>query len=400
MNVIVLEHVPSSQRGGKELSLLDICRGLHAAGHHIHFLHLANGDLLETYRQFCCQTLPIRHPRFDFKAGLSSVGQTLQEVWRVYRQLRQAIPTPTPNNTLIYLDQDRGSVFVTLLSKLLGCPVVFHLRQPPFAALPQQEQLAFKAMRQFIAVSQQTRQDWSQLGIPLAKIKVIHNGTDPSRFLPASDKAAVKALWKLPKDMPVIAYLGRLDREKGIEGLIHAFGEVCNQCNYPVQLLLAGKPVCHPSQAAAAAYLDHLKQLCESLGVAEQVHFLGHVANTAAVYQASTVTVLPSLMSEPFGKTVIESLACGVPVVASRTGGIPEILTGEFADWLVSPGDVIALAAKLHALLGWKTQTPELSDRCRAHVLNNFTIQHTVAQVCTLLEGVAEGKVTPWQTAR
>ena len=66
--------------------------------------------------------------------------------------------------------------------------------------------------------------------------------------------------------------------------------------------------------------------------------------------RASDVTVLPSIWSEPFGRIAIESMACETPVVASRVGGIPEILTGEFAEGLFEPGSSTDLAMDLARL--------------------------------------------------
>jgi len=92
--------------------------------------------------------------------------------------------------------------------------------------------------------------------------------------------------------------------------------------------LIAGNQYCK------GEYQNSLEQLSKNLGIQECVKFLGHVTNTTSVYQISEVSVLP-VWSEPFGRTIIESMACGTPV-ASKTGGIPEILTGEFQNGLLS----------------------------------------------------------------
>jgi glycosyltransferase involved in cell wall biosynthesis len=73
-------------------------------------------------------------------------------------------------------------------------------------------------------------------------------------------------------------------------------------------------------------------------------------------------------------------MACGTPVVASRTGGIPEVLTG-FEAWLFEPGNESELAVKLNCLLDWRQQDPQLGDRCRNHVLSHFSLN-------TMVEGV------------
>jgi glycosyltransferase involved in cell wall biosynthesis len=97
--------------------------------------------------------------------------------------------------------------------------------------------------------------------------------------------------------------------------------------------------------------------------------------------RATDVTVLPSLWSEPFGRIVIESMACETPVVASRVGGLPEILTGEFAAGLCEPANPDALAASVMRVADWRRSDPELGRRARAHVASTFTLARTVAGV-------------------
>jgi glycosyltransferase involved in cell wall biosynthesis len=96
--------------------------------------------------------------------------------------------------------------------------------------------------------------------------------------------------------------------------------------------------------------------------------------------------VLPSTSSEAFGRTIIESMACGTPVVGSRIGGIPEILTGEFGQFLFPAGDHRALANRVNALAGWVHRDPDLADRCRAHVHQHFDVVRTIDGTETSLE--------------
>jgi glycosyltransferase involved in cell wall biosynthesis len=88
---------------------------------------------------------------------------------------------------------------------------------------------------------------------------------------------------------------------------------------------------------------------------------------------AADVVVVPSVYAEPFGRVVIEALSTGRPVIASSIGGIPEILTGDFARFLVPPGDAPALARKLGELLDWRTRDDGLAEACTDHVRQHFS---------------------------
>jgi glycosyltransferase involved in cell wall biosynthesis len=102
------------------------------------------------------------------------------------------------------------------------------------------------------------------------------------------------------------------------------------------------------------------------------------------------VAVVPSVYEEPFGRTVIEGLATGRPVIASRTGGIPEILAGPLDRFLFEKGDAQALADQLRAAMGWQQREPELAPLCRARVTDNFTLKRMVDGVETNLVGAID----------
>ena len=110
----------------------------------------------------------------------------------------------------------------------------------------------------------------------------------------------------------------------------------------------------------------------------DSVHFIAGRRNVVTPLHASDVVVVPSVWREPFGRTVIEALATGRPVVASRVGGIPEILTGPLDRFLFEPADPEALAEQLRSLRNWRERQPGLAGQCRAHIVERFTLAHTV----------------------
>ena len=101
--------------------------------------------------------------------------------------------------------------------------------------------------------------------------------------------------------------------------------------------------------------------------------------DVVALVQAADVAVAPSLWPEPLSRSVMEPLACGVPVVATRVGGNPEILTGWLARYLVEPHDVDDLAerARCHCA-GWRQGDPGLGDRCGATPRHRLSLDDEV----------------------
>ena len=124
----------------------------------------------------------------------------------------------------------------------------------------------------------------------------------------------------------------------GLHGLIQAW-----------KLIVSERPDAKLRIAGDGPQRDELEGLVAELGLASTVSFLGRVSDEQLVelYQDSDVTVVPSTSFEGFGLVVLESLACGTPVIATRIGGLPEVLAGLDADLLIPPDDVGALADRL-----------------------------------------------------
>jgi glycosyltransferase involved in cell wall biosynthesis len=104
---------------------------------------------------------------------------------------------------------------------------------------------------------------------------------------------------------------------------------------------------------------------------------------------AADVVALPAQWDEPFGRVLIEAMASGRPAVATRTGGVPEVLTGDFERFLVDRKDVGALAKALDGALDWRLTEPALGPACRAHVIENFTLGRVLDEVEKILADAA-----------
>ncbi|PPS43393.1 glycosyltransferase family 4 protein [Chroococcidiopsis sp. TS-821] len=378
MHVIVLENQPSSQRGGQELILLDVCRGLAARGHEISLLYLEEGNLIKQYQEFCSHLIKVN----SFLLDRSTIKYSLKFFSDIFK-------VPIRKNSVIYSNRYHDVVFGYLLSLVKQIPFVCYLQLPPHTInFGRPHALSLKGVNKFIALSQQTKLDWLATGLQEEKIDIVHVGINRETYQPSKNFSAIRQQWNISEDTRVISYVGRLDKEKGIEILIKAFALLVKK-GVKSKLLIAGKPVAHASIEAGEEYQKSLEQLSIDLGVASDVNFLGHVTNTTAVYQVSDVTVVPSLWSEPFGRVIIESMACGTPVVASRTGGIPEILTAEFEKELFAPGDEQALLETLTQIIDWRDRDPAFGERCRQHILSHFSLDNMINGIEKSLLSVA-----------
>lgn len=361
MHIIALENHPSSLRGGQELFLLEACRGLARRGHKVSLLYVTEGNLLGEYQKF--STL-VKIDSFSLdRSKLAHILNFFADIWN----------TPTSQSSVVFSNRYHDTLFGSLLALSKNISHVSFLQLPPLEhGFPRPLAIGLKGVKRFVALSKQTKLDWVKSGFNEKKIDIVHGGTNPEIFKPTSDFSLSRKEWNIPESTKIISYVGRLDKEKGLETLIKAFG-LLKKSGLNAKLLIAGKPLSQGEE-----YKKSLEQLVIDLGLEQDVDFLGHVANTTSVYQVSDVAVLPSLWSEPFGRTNIESMACGTPVVASRTGGITEILTEEFQNGLFEPGNEQELADTLDRIVYWRDKDPTLGKRCRDHILSNFTLDTMV----------------------
>ncbi len=184
-------------------------------------------------------------------------------------------------------------------------------------------------------VLQRVRERWHA-----RRLARIYNGVDLARFSPRAGPAGVPL---------VLGFAGRMVYGKGQETLLHAAARLAPA--HAFRLRLAG------SGADQAAF----EKLAQDLGLGDRVEFCGYQSDVPAFWGTCDVAVVPtSTMIESFGLTAVEAMACALPVVASRSGGLAEIVEDGRTGRLFTPGDDAALAAALAGYLA----APDLA---RAH---------------------------------
>lgn len=395
MRLLLLELWPSTLHGGQPRSTLDVCRGLSELGHEVSLVYVHDGDLLPEYRRFCTRI-------WQAKAFSLSATQPRSAV-ELIRGLATSVPQVRElKPDVIYCHRHRDALFAGALATLSGVPLAMHLREPPpkdisvppsafvrrsigllrnehGQPLPDrfrlQQKLGLAAASLSITPSHRMKEDWQKAGHHPPHFKVIHNGIPPEKFAPGPRSTELLERIGASPEAPIISYAGRLDREKGLETLIDAFALLRHETP-DAHLVIAGRP-----HAAGAGYETELRERARSLSLERRVHFTGHLADTAELFRTSTMTVLPSLWDEPFGRTIIESMSCGTPAIGSRVGGIPEILTGEFSRLLVPAGDPPALADAMRWSLTTLKADPEFRHRCRRHIERHFDVRQTIRSI-------------------
>jgi glycosyltransferase involved in cell wall biosynthesis len=167
---------------------------------------------------------------------------------------------------------------------------------------------------------------------PGRKVAVVPNGIDTARFIRRGDREALRRVLGLPAGVTIIGTVGRLDPIKRQDLLIRAFARV-RQRERDAHLLLVGD----------GPALDDLRRLTAALGLDPSVTFAGYQPRPERYLEVMDVFALTS-RSEGMPLAVLEAWAAGVPVIASRVGGIPELITNGWTGLLFEPGEEGELA--------------------------------------------------------
>ncbi|HEY5025396.1 MAG TPA: glycosyltransferase family 4 protein [Acidimicrobiales bacterium] len=359
----ILMYAKSLKReGGTEISSLQIARALSQRGHSVDLLYEHDGDLRGEYLSFCRSMT--RSWMGVERHSVRAATKLVPAIWSGARR----------RPDVIYVHRFRDVICARLTGLVTGAPVVCHLRDAFHdGTTPRLAQWADR----FIAVSEATRDSWVDDGLDRTRVDVVHTGIDSMQYPPggAVERLRSRQALGLPADVFVALYYGRLDSDKGIDLLLDAWRRLGLTADQG-RLVIQGQPVLAPDPES---YLRGLQERAP-----EGCHWLPMRDDVLTALRAADAVVLPSV-TEGLSRTVLEGMASGRPVVASRVGGVPEILTGAFERFLFESGDAVGLAEHLASVAGWQQREPRLGAACSEHVQAHFSLQRMAEKVEDIL---------------
>lgn len=351
--------------GGLERTQLTNCGGLARRGHRLD-LFFAHGGAFEKDWGDITATMT-RIP-----ATLPRRARPLRSSLDVLAAVRRARRLQ-PNVMYVYRYWDLP--FAVAVASARPASVVYHLCLPPPEPLPRWLRVVLRRVDYTVSVSAHTLGLWEGTGLDAGRATVALTSVDLDRYRPADENERAIARGELgigPEDF-VVLFAGRISEEKGVDVLVEAFGRLARSMP-DSRLVVVGSPSPATEAAIARAYEARLHAAAEGLAVS----WLPRRNDVVPLLQMADVAVVPSRWDEPLSRSIMEPLACGIPVVATRVGGSPEVLTGWLSDYLVPPDDAAALADRLGALRGWRTTDPHLGKRCREAAESRLSLEDEV----------------------
>lgn len=271
------------------------------------------------------------------------------------------------------------AVAVAAIARLTGRPMIAKVHGSDVNVFTQEparrRQICWALGRSahVVAVSQALATRLEELGVDGRRIAVLYNGVDPSRFYPVPQPQARRELGYAEEDR-IILFVGNVQASKGCMELVQAFAKL-RQRVPRLKLVFVGAGPQHKALASQ----------CSTLGMAGDVTFAGRLAHDQIVrwFGAADVFCLPS-HAEGVPNVVLEAMACGTPVVATRVGGIPEVLPA-YAGVMVPPKNVDALDEALFTALHSTWDRPRIAGHART-----FDWDTNVSRLRSLIEDAAQ----------
>jgi glycosyltransferase involved in cell wall biosynthesis len=289
--------------------------------------------------------------------------------WRLYQLLKKE------EFSIVHGSLFHANIAARLVGKLAGIPVILTWRHSISIGPRWRDwvnRLTAKLDDKVVAVSNQVRRaEIDSTGISINKVEVIYNGIDVQEYyqVPQDECNMIRTEYNISDDAFVIGFIGRLHPVKNLDVLLDAFSLIQPRTKNAL-LVLAGR----------GEMLDQLRELTRSLGIGNNIVFLGHQTEITKILKTFDILVLPSRI-EGFGLVLLEAMASGVPVIATNVGGIPEVVEDGITGLLVSPGDPNVLASAIYRLFN----NQDLVDRLRMEgirlVNHKFTIQKTTESI-------------------
>jgi glycosyltransferase involved in cell wall biosynthesis len=224
-----------------------------------------------------------------------------------------------------------------------------------------------------IALNCVEAEQYKAIGVPEEKIAIIPNGINLSEYAELPPKGSFKRKFNIPEDRKIILYLGRIHKIKGIDVLVKAYVHLKNEMNVNDAVLVVAGP--------DDGFLNEVKSLAYNLGIADSVLFTGPLygRDKLEAFVDSEVYVLPSRY-ETFPMTVLEAYACGKPIIASKVGGLIDLVKDGETGLLFEPRNVEQLAESIFRLLNDNYAAKEMGLKGENFVKENFTIEKVVGK--------------------
>jgi N-acetyl-alpha-D-glucosaminyl L-malate synthase BshA len=360
--------------GGSGALATELGIALASRGHEVHFITYQQPFRLPNYlpRIFFHEVEVGRYPLFEFPPYDLALAVRMHEVVRTHGLQVLHCHYAIPHATSAWIAREmlqKGGDDVKVVTTLHGTDITIVGQDPSFHAITK---FSIERSDHITAVSEFLRRETvAAFGCTGCAVEVIHNFVDPAVYDRAAYAPALSPL--VDGGRKVLMHVSNFRTVKRVRDVVRVFARVRERL--PSVLVMVGDG---PERVDA-------EQEARELGVAEDVRFLGKIDAVAPLLSGADLFLLPS-QSESFGLSALEALACGVPVVASAAGGLPEVVRDGETGALCPVGDVDGMARAAVTILSDAARWQAMSETAAADARARFALDAVVSQYEALYE--------------
>jgi glycosyltransferase involved in cell wall biosynthesis len=266
-------------------------------------------------------------------------------------------------------EKPRDAFYGLLIARLSGAKAVTHIHAPVGDWMSPLTRWSMRRDDALVAVSRATADGAAEKGYRPETLWSVLNSIDVNRWDATADGSAVRREFDLD-DVPVISIVSRLFPSKGHDLLLQALAKV-KENGQPFKLLLVGEDD-RTATPGGGSYSAHLQGAVDNLGLHDDIIFTGYRSDVQEILAATDIYAMPSF-GEPFGVVYLEAMAMRKPVVALRSGGVPQVVEDGLSGLLSEPDDACALSANLLRLLADPFLCQQMGAYGRSRVEGYFT---------------------------
>lgn len=277
----------------------------------------------------------------SFSIALASLFNAPQLLWYLVKLLRFLKKN---NVTHAHSTGIKCHIFLCLISLFSKIQITIHFRDSltsPYL------KFFFHCFKNKKNISWVSASNYIKSTAPDLPIQQVYDGFNAKIFFPQRN-TFLKQQLRLPFGCPLVVMVGVIARWKGQREFIEAAAKVISEVPR-VHFAIVGEKIYDTK--ADSDYYDELTELCRQLQIEDRVHFVKFQKQPEIIYNSADLVIHCSIAPEPFGRVVVEAMLCQTPVIASRAGGILEIIQDTVTGFLHTPGDVSDLSIKIRNCL-------------------------------------------------
>jgi glycosyltransferase involved in cell wall biosynthesis len=288
------------------------------------------------------------------------------------------------NIDLVHANSLRSSIDNALGAKLARVKIIGHIRD--IRLLGGKSIFLLNLLTIIIANSAATKKHLLKEGVKGKKIKIIYNGVDLNNYDYLKSPDVFRKKYHIKSCVPLIGIIGQLCERKGIIFFIEAAKKLSERMPKTTYIVV-GDDLLNKGK-----YRQKMEAMVKRFGLEQKFIFTGFVKEIPEVMAAIDILILASLQ-EPFGRVVIEAMAMKKPVIATKVGGVSEIVLNGESGFLIPPSDSDAIANKAFVLLKDKKLAKIMGERGRCRVEKYFTIQQNIENITALYKDILESRL-------